>query len=556
MADWKNKLFFGDNLDILREHVPDESVDLIYLDPPFNSNATYNVLFREASGEGSAAQIQAFGDTWHWSIESEATYREVVTLGPKHLADLLQAMRSFLGQNDMMAYVTMMAHRMTELHRVLKLNGSIYLHCDPTASHYLKLLMDSVFGPRSFRNEITWQRTESHNTAEKYGNVADILLYYAKSEEAIWNGGIHQYSDGGGYSPQQLKRYRHVDETGRRYRLDDMTAPRPNSDSGKFEWRGTLPGPTRGWGYRIEQLEQWWAEGRIHTKKDGTPRMDGLKVYLDEAQGKPLQNVWTDIPRIANTSRERLGYPTQKPEALLERVILASSNEGDLVLDPFCGCGTTVAVAEKLGRRWIGIDITHIAVSLMKYRLRDTFGAELLEYDVVGAPQDVESARALATASEHDGRFQFEYWALGLVEARPGDTRRRGADAGVDGYINFFDDDSGKAKRVLVQVKSGHVQRNIIATLKGDMEREKAEMGLLVTLEPPTRPMEQEAASAGFYVPEHFPDRQFPRVQIATIEDLLNGNGPDVPRLGLADAPTFRRAPRRRREEGTARRLL
>ena len=246
--------------------------------------------------------------------------------------------------------------------------------------------------------------------------------------------------------------------------------------------------------------------------------MDGLKVYLDEAQGKPLQNVWTDIPRIANTSRERLGYPTQKPEALLERVILASSNEGDLVLDPFCGCGTTVAVAEKLGRRWIGIDITHIAVSLMKYRLRDTFGAELLEYDVVGAPQDVESARALATASEHDGRFQFEYWALGLVEARPGDTRRRGADAGVDGYINFFDDDSGKAKRVLVQVKSGHVQRNIIATLKGDMEREKAEMGLLVTLEPPTRPMEQEAASAGFYVPEHFPDRQFPRVQIATIE--------------------------------------
>ena len=284
--------------------------------------------------------------------------------------------------------------------------------------------------------------------------------------------------------------------------------------------------------------------------------MDGLKVYLDEAQGKPLQNVWTDIPRIANTSRERLGYPTQKPEALLERVILASSNEGDLVLDPFCGCGTTVAVAEKLGRRWIGIDITHIAVSLMKYRLRDTFGAELSEYDVVGAPQDVESARALATASEHDGRFQFEYWALGLVEARPGDTRRRGADAGVDGYINFFDDDSGKAKKVLVQVKSGHVQRNIVATLKGDMEREKAEMGLLVTLEPPTRPMEQEAAAAGFYVPEHFPDSQFPRVQIATIEDLLNSNGPDVPRLGLADAPTFRRAARRRSSEGVARRLL
>ena len=556
MADWRNTLYFGDNLDILREHVADASVDLIYLDPPFNSNATYNVLFRETSGESSAAQIQAFGDTWHWSIESEAAYREVVLDGPKPLADLLQSMRSFLGQNDMMAYVTMMAQRVTELHRVLKPTGSIYLHCDPTASHYLKLLMDAVFGPRAFRNEITWQRTESHNTAEKYGNVADILLYYVKSDDATWNGGVHRYSSGEAYGPQQLQRYRHIDETGRRYRLDDLTAPRPNSDSGKFEWRGILPSPTRGWGYTLDQLEQWWAEGRIHTKKDGTPRMDGLKVYLDESQGKPLQNVWTDIPRIANTSRERLGYPTQKPEALLERIIRASSNEGDLVLDPFCGCGTTVAVAEKLGRRWIGIDITHIAVSLMKYRLRDTFGSKLSDYVVVGVPQDIGSARALATQSGQEGRFQFEYWALGLVDARPGNNRRRGADAGVDGYINFFDDNSGKAKTVLVQVKSGHVQRNVIATLKGDMEREKAEMGLLVTLEPPSRPMEQEAAAAGFYVPDHFPDRQFPRVQIATIEDLLNGNGPDVPRLGLADAPTFRRAPRRRRAEGEARRML
>ena len=556
MADWKNTLYFGDNLNILREHVPDESVDLIYLDPPFNSNATYNVLFRETSGDASAAQIQAFGDTWHWSIESEAAYREVVTLGPKNLADLLQAMRSFLGQNDMMAYVTMMAQRVTELHRVLKPTGSIYLHCDPTASHYLKLLMDAVFGPRAFRNEITWQRTESHNTARKYGNIADILLYYAKSDGETWNGGVHRYAGGDAFSPQQLERYRHVDETGRRYRLDDMTAPRPDSDSGKFVWRGTLPTPTRGWGYTLAQLEQWWAEGRVRTRKDGTPRMDGLKVYLDESQGKPLQNVWTDIPRIANTARERLGYPTQKPEALLERIIQASSNEGDLVLDPFCGCGTTVAVAEKLGRRWIGIDITHIAVSLMKYRLRDTFGSTLSDYDVVGVPQDIESARALATQSGQEGRFQFEYWALGLVDARPGNNRRRGADAGVDGYINFFDDNSGKAKTVLVQVKSGHVQRNVIATLKGDMEREKAEMGLLMTLEPPTRPMEQEAAAAGFYVPEHFPDRQFPRVQIATIDDLLSGTIPDLPRLGLADAPTFRRAPRRRRSEGAARRMM
>ena len=557
MADWKNKLYFGDNLDILRQHVQDESVDLIYLDPPFNSNATYNVLFRETSGEGSAAQIQAFDDTWHWNRDSELAYRDVVQNGPKRLADLLQAMRSFLGRNDMMAYLTMMAQRMVELHRVLKPTGSVYLHCDPTASHYLKLLMDSVFGAGNYRNEITWQRTESHNTAGKYGNVADIILFYAKSDASVWNGGFHKYGDGAeGYSPQQLSRYRHADDDGRRYRLENLTAPRPDSDSGKFEWRGTLPGPTRGWGYRLEQLEQWWADGRIHTKRDGSPRTDGLKVYLDEATGKPLQNVWTDVPRIPNTSSERLGYPTQKPEALLERIILASSNEGDVVLDPFCGCGTAVAVAERLKRRWVGIDVTHLAISLMKYRLHDAFGKQLSEYDVVGVPQDIESARALALESEHDGRYQFEYWALGLVDARPGNNLRKGADAGVDGYINFFDDDSGKAKTVLVQVKSGHVQRNVIATLKGDMEREKAEMGLLVTLEPPTKPMVDEALDAGFYVPEHFPDHPFPRVQIATIEDLLNGKGPDVPRLGLADAPTFRRAARHRRSEGKSQRMF
>ncbi len=259
---------------------------------------------------------------------------------------------------------------------------------------------------------------------------------------------------------------------------------------------------------------------------------------------------------MTGSNKERLGYPTQKPEALLERIIQASSNEGDVVLDPFCGCGTAVAVAERLGRRWIGIDVTHLAISLMKSRLHDTFGTRLSAYDVVGAPQDIESAKALAAESGHDGRYQFEYWALGLVDARPGNNRRKGADAGVDGYVKVFDDDSGKAKSVLVQVKSGHVQRNIIATLKGDMERERAEMGLLVTLEPPTGPMLQEAAAAGFYVPEHFPDRQYPRVQIATIEELLNSNGPDVPRLGLADAPTFRRAARHRRSEGKSQRLL
>ena len=547
-TDWKNKPYFGDNLNILREHVADDSVDLIYLDPPFNSNANYNVLFQEKSGQQSAAQITAFEDTWHWDEGSELAYRDVVTNASGKLPALLQALRSFLGENDMMAYLTMMAQRMVELRRVLKDTGSIYLHCDQTASHYLKLLMDAVFGAENYRNEITWQRTESHNTAERYGNVADIILFYSKTGNYTWKGGYHVYPETGNkFSEKQMKRYR-PDSEGRLYRLENLTAPRPNSDSGKFEWRGTMPGISRGWGYRLEQLEEWWAEGRIQTKRDGTPRLDGLKVYLDDSAGKALQNIWTDIPRIPNNSSERLDYPTQKPEALLERIVSASSNEGDVVLDPFCGCGTATVAAERLNRRWIGIDVTHLAVTLMRHRLQDTFKDDLKPYEIIGQPQDVESAKALALESEHDGRYQFEWWALGLVDARPAQERKKGADSGIDGYINFFDENSGKAKRIVVQVKSGQVNRGQIATLKGDMEREKAEIGLFVTLRPPTRPMEEEAASSGLYTPEHYPDSHYSRVQILTIEELLNGKRAEYPRL--APEATFRRAPRRRRSAG------
>ncbi len=531
MTDRKNQLYFGDNLPILREHVPDESVDLIYLDPPFNSNATYNVLFREASGEASAAQIQAFDDTWHWDIDSERAYREVVTDGPKKLADLLQAMRSFLGRNDMMAYLTMMAQRMAELHRVLKPTGSIYLHCDPTASHYLKLLMDAAFGAYSFRNEITWKRTTAHNDAKRYGANTDTILFYTKGEDWTWNASFQVYD------ASYKSRFRFKDPNGRRWADDNLTAKGLSGGGYTYEYKGV----TSLWRVPLETMEQLDAEGRLHFTRIGGIRR---KRYLDEGEGRPAQALWDDINPINSQARERLGYPTQKPEALLERIIKASSNEGDVVLDPFCGCGTAIAVAERLGRRWIGVDITHLAISLMKGRLRDAFGRNLRPYDVVGAPEDIASARALATESEHDGRYQFEYWALGLVEARPANRGRKGADAGVDGYINFFDDDSGKAKQVLVQVKSGKVQRNVIATLKGDMEREKAEMGVLITLEEPTTPMLEEALAAGLYVPEHFPGRSFPRVQIVTIEELLDGRQLELPRLGLSYAPTFRRAPR------------
>ena len=533
MTSSTNKLYFGDNLDILRENVADESVDLIYLDPPFNSNATYNVLFRERSGQDSAAQITDFEDTWTWSIESEIAFQDVVTSGPEKLGYLLQAMRSFLGQNDMMAYLTMMAQRMAELHRVLKPTGSVYLHCDPTASHYLKLMLDAVFGNGNYKNEIVWKRSSAHNDSGTCGRTHDIIFLYTKDRlKLTWN---NQYQE---YDPSYIEsHYRRKTEDGRIYRTDNLTATSLSGGGYEYEWNGV----TRLWRSPRETMERLHNEGRIHYTRNGVAE---YIRFLDEMPGVPLQDLWTDLPPINSQAKERLGFQTQKPEALLERIINASSNEGDVVLDPFCGCGTAIAVAERLKRKWIGIDITHVAISLMKSRLRDTFNSDLSDYDVIGVPQDVESARALAVESEHDGRYQFEYWALGLVDARPANKGRRGADSGIDGYINFFDDNSGQAKRIIVQVKSGNVRRDMIATLTGDMARENAEIGLFITLNQPTRPMIQEATSAGIYTPEHYPDHHYPRVQILTIEDLLSGTQAEYPRF--APDATFARAPRRR----------
>ena len=371
-------IWTGDNLDILRG-LNSASVDLIYLDPPFNSNRNY------AAPVGSAAAGAAFKDTWTLS-DLDVAWMGLIADEQPAMYQVLQTAGLTHGKG-MQSYLCMMAVRLLEMRRVLKDTGSIYLHCDPTASHYLKMLMDSIYDGSNFQNEITWQRTESHNTARRYGNITDTILFYTKSSEWVWNKVFHEQG-GQVHSEQQMKRYRHVDPSGRRYRLDDLTAPRPDSNSGKFEWRGTTPGPGRGWGYRLEQLELWWEEGRVHTKRDGTPRMDGLKRYLDETEGKPLQNVWTDVPRIGNTSSERIGYPTQKPLALLERIIKASSNEGNVVLDPFCGCATACVAAENLGRRWIGIDISPKAVELVNMRLQQSMG-DLFHNRLVTARTDI-----------------------------------------------------------------------------------------------------------------------------------------------------------------------
>lgn len=520
-----NRLFYGDNLTVLREHVQTASVDLVYLDPPFNSRADYNVLFAEKDGTQSTSQITAFEDTWEWNLDAEHAYRQVVESGGQ-VADAMRAFRTFLGHSDMMAYLAMMAPRLLELKRVLKPTGSIYLHCDPTASHYLKMLMDSIFGATNFRNEIIWKRQSAHADAKRYGSVHDTVLFYASEGEPTWNSQYQPYD--ATYVDQY---YRYEDEGGRKFMSGDLSAAGLQGGGYKYEWRGI----TRIWRVPLTTMERLEAERRIFYTRNGIPR---IKRYLDESKGMPAQDVWADIESLRSWMIERLGYPTQKPEALLERIIQASSNEGDVVLDPFCGCGTAIAAAQSLNRRWIGIDITHLAIGLIKQRLQDKFGEAIKStYQVFGEPTDLAGARKLA----EDDKFQFEAWALSMVGARPGGQVRRGADKGIDGRLFFHDDSSGQSKQIILSVKGGHVEHSHIRDLRGVLDREEAQIGVLITLEQPSKPMLREAASAGFYTSSSIADSAFPRIQILTIEEMLAGSSIAFPRMHQV---TFKQAPR------------
>jgi site-specific DNA-methyltransferase (adenine-specific) len=525
MNQWKNQLYYGDNLHILREYIPADSIDLIYLDPPFNSNRSYNVLFKDESGQEAEAQLTAFEDTWHWDKAAEAVYHELVTDSPPQISKMIGALRDFIGANQMTAYLVMMTARLVELHRVLKPTGSLYLHCDPTASRYLGVVLDTIFGIKNFKNEIIWQRINAKgNVQRKFGAIHDVILLYVKnSGKEIWNQ-LYRSLD-----PVYVeKMYRHTEEgTGRQYTIGDLTASMQRASSGQlYEWKGKRPPPTRCWVYAKEKMEELDKQGRILYSKTGYPR---FKRYLDENPGEKLPDVWTDI-NIA-FGGETLGYPTQKPLALLERIIQASSSEGDIVLDPFSGCGTAVAAAQKLNRRWIGIDITHLAIALLKYRLKDAFGIlEGESYQVVGEPQDAGSARQLA----QDDRYQFQWWALSLIQAKPvggqeGSRKgKKGKDRGIDGVISFIDDAYSKPKQILVQVKSGKVKSGDIRDLIGTVEREKAALGVFITLEPPSKDMNTEAVSAGFYASPGW-NRNYPKIQILTIEELLNGAQVQMP---------------------------
>ena len=426
-----NALYYGDNLGVLREHIKAETVDLIYLDPPFNSKRDYNLLFKSPKGIDSQAQIEAFEDTWHWNQQAEREFDELLHQPNTDVAELLKALRSFLGENDMMAYLTMMANRLLELHRVLKPTGSLYLHCDPTASHYLKLVLDGVFGKEMFESEIIWKRYGSHNDAKTYGAVHDTIFFYTKTQRFCFN---KQHQEHG--EEYIAERFRFADPDGRRWAEQNLSSPnpRPNLTYSFTAKNGVtyLP-PSNGWKYTPDRMAGLDVENRLHYPKKDGGRLR-LKSYLDELPGAPIQDIWTDLGAIGGSSPERLGYPTQKPLALLERIISSSSNEGDVVLDPFCGCGTAVHAAQKLKRKWIGIDITHLAISLIEKRLKDAFKGRA-RFDVVGTPRDLDAARDLAQRD----KYQFQWWAVSLVDAQPFQGKKKGADTGIDG-VKFFRD--------------------------------------------------------------------------------------------------------------------
>src|ERR1017187_7600087 len=529
-----NRLYYGDNLTVLRGSIDDESVDLIYLDPPFNSQATYNVLFRSTAGEKSRAQIEAFEDTWHWGDEAELAFDGVMTSQNSDAAEML-SMRAFLKENDMMAYLSMMAVRLLELRRVLKPTGSLYLHCDPSASHYLKILMDAIFGATNFRNEIIWKRTSAHSSAKRYGPVHDVILFYAKSDGFRWR---PQYTK---YDEEYLELFfDQTDADGRRWKRMDLTgAGVRHGETGKV-WRGIdVTAKGRHWAYPPSTLDAMDAAGKLHwpLKADGMPR---LKQYPEDLPGVPLQDIWTDIRPIHNLAADRMGYATQKPTSLIERLLSTSSDIGYVVLDPFCGCGTTIHAAQKLRREWIGIDITHLAISLIEKRLKDAFPG--IKYEVHGTPKDLDGARDLAMRD----KYQFQWWAVSLVNAVPFAGKKKGADSGIDGLI-YFKPEGKTTEKAIVSVKGGeNVNVAMVRDLAHVVDREKAKIGVFITLADSTGPMRTEAVKTGHYETIY---GKYPKIQILTIRELFEGKQPNIP---LVDSSSFKKAPKEKQGDQDA----
>ena len=515
-------LHYGDNLTVLREQIASESVDLIYLDPPFNSNVNYNVTFRDQDDHDDTAQVTAFVDTWHWGPDDDQT---LLTLTTQHgqLAQFLSDTVQRIGKNDLAAYLVMMGVRLIELHRVLKSTGSIYLHCDPTASHYLKVMMDVIFGIENFRNEIIWKRSDAKGNsgqgAQHYGRNTDTILFYSKGSTITFN---QQYTP---LTEEYVKQfYRHVDDDGRRYKLDNMLGPGGAAKGNPYY---EVMGVSRHWRYSRERMQQLIEEGRVIQTKPGTVPM--FKRYLDESKGVPVGNLWTDISLLRGHSTEKLGYPTQKPVALLERILATSSNPGDVVLDPFCGCGTTVVAAERMGRPWIGIDITHLSISLIKMRLKRDFMLDGNDFLETGTPTNLEGAEYLMSADP----YQFQFWILGEMGAQPygavtgSKVGKKGGDGGVDGTMFFMRPDGSKVESILISVKGGkNLTAGMVRDLAGTVQKAKAAMGVFVCLAKPTKGVLREALEAGSYVLD---GKTYPLIQVLTVADILGGARPVIP---------------------------
>ncbi|MDR1084941.1 MAG: restriction endonuclease [Deltaproteobacteria bacterium] len=540
-----NTLYFGDNLTVMRDYIKPQSVDLIYLDPPFNSKRNYNIFFDSTENKAENAQVMVFEDFFYWNDETNKTYEDLKTQGPARLFELISGLVSVFGRNSQTtAYLVMMAARLKEINRILKPTGSLYLHCDPAAGHYIKLVLDCIFDEKNFRNHITWKRTSAHNDAKHWGHISDIIFFYTKSDAYTWN---KVYTK---YSKEYIDNfYRYKDKDGRIFRVGDLTAAGVSKGESGRPWRGVDPTKNdRHWAVNREflndpdipasplaALDYLDSAGRIYWPEKGI--VPGFKRYLDEMPGAPVQEVITDIPPLSANAKEKLGYPTQKPLALLERILAASSNAGDVVFDPFCGCGTTIVAAQKMERQWLGIDASYLAVNLVEKRLKDV--ARLAEWQVIGAPIDLKSAQNLADRD----KYQFQYWACALIEARPYNDRIKGSDRGIDGKIFFSDDQRNvkKEKQIIVSIKGGkNVGVDMIRDLRGTIARENAAIGVFVTLTRPTRPMIDEAHSAGCYCS---PDgAKYPKIQILTIEKLLNGQKVTKPIDLTYGAATFKKA--------------
>jgi DNA modification methylase len=558
MAD-KNFLFYGDNLEVLRKHIKDETVDLCYVDPPFNSQRNYNQIYNNIGTE-DAALAQAFTDTWIWDDIAIAGYEEIIDNAhgrfTPQTVELIKGLRSVLREGSLLAYVVSLTLRITEIQRVLKKEGSFYLHCDPTASHYIKLVLDGIFCSKGgdFKNEIVWKRTTAHSDTKqglkRYGKIHDVIFFYSKSRKPTFN---TQYVP---YEQSYIESHYHNIEplTNRRYRTGDLTGNKPGGDteflwqvkrpSGNgsrwqadltdeyktpqpgFEYKGVPPYARRYWAYSKDNLIEYETQGRLIHTDSGMPE---YKRYLDEMPGMPLQDIWTDINPLNSQANERLDYPTQKPLTLLERIIRSGSNEGDVVLDAYCGCGTTIDAAQKLKRKWIGIDITYQSIAVILGRLEKTYGKAFVNSIVQnGIPRDMNSAIALSKKKDDRLRKEFEKWAvLTYTNNRAVINDKKGADGGIDGRAYFKVGKKDNAK-IIFQAKSGGVDRGDIAKLRGDMEKENAALAVFITLEPWTKPMAQDAKAAGPYKHEEM-GKSYDRISIVTIEELLAGKRLEIP---------------------------